>query len=99
MTLFTHMLGWSAFGLTSRLWQLGIQQRPLNTNLVATGLVMATFSGIGYFAHDWQERSRVMIADHRERLAAASETRKQQKLGQVSAVREHVTEREASTSH
>jgi len=33
MPLFSHMIGWSAFGLASRLWQLGIQQRPLATSL------------------------------------------------------------------
>ncbi|EJD46000.1 hypothetical protein AURDEDRAFT_165063 [Auricularia subglabra TFB-10046 SS5] len=75
MTLLTHMLGWSLFGLGSRLWQLGIQQRPLHSNLWGHAIAISSFSGIGYFAHDWQERSRDILAEQRRKVEAKNVAR------------------------
>ncbi|KIJ51012.1 hypothetical protein M422DRAFT_27104 [Sphaerobolus stellatus SS14] len=68
MAVLTSILGGSGFGLLVRLWQLGIQKRPLSQNLPAHISYMAGFGFLGYWADVWEVRSNHLIAQRKETI-------------------------------
>ncbi|KAI0264405.1 hypothetical protein BC834DRAFT_882911 [Gloeopeniophorella convolvens] len=69
MALLSSILGFSLFGLGARLGQLGIQKRNLLDNPGAHALSMLAFGYVGYWAHQWDERAGVLIAEKRAEIA------------------------------
>ncbi|KAI0280792.1 hypothetical protein BGY98DRAFT_961876 [Russula aff. rugulosa BPL654] len=74
MALLSSILGFSLFGLSARIGQLGIQKRNLLENPGGHLISMLAFGYFGYWAHQWDERATVLIAEKR---AEISERRKQ----------------------
>ncbi|ETW83159.1 hypothetical protein HETIRDRAFT_316714 [Heterobasidion irregulare TC 32-1] len=70
MALLTSIFGFSLFGLAARLGQLGIQKRNLFDNPGGHVISMLAFGYAGYWAHQWDERAAVLIAEKRAEIAA-----------------------------
>ncbi|KZV80348.1 hypothetical protein EXIGLDRAFT_845644 [Exidia glandulosa HHB12029] len=98
MTLLTHMVGWSLFGLGARLWHLGIQQRPLHSGPIAHAVAMGSFAGIGYFSYGYQERSREILADIRSKVSQRQEERTERAKERVSQVKAALDAKKANNS-
>jgi len=69
MALLSSILGFSLFGLGARVGQLGIQKRNLLENPGGHIISMLAFGYLGYWAHQWDERAAVLIADKRAEIA------------------------------
>ncbi|KAI0254940.1 hypothetical protein BJV78DRAFT_1088915, partial [Lactifluus subvellereus] len=69
MALLSSILGFSLFGLGARIGQLGIQKRNLLENPGGHVISMLAFGYLGYWAHRWDERAAVLIADKRAEIA------------------------------
>ncbi|KAI0319225.1 hypothetical protein OF83DRAFT_1055420 [Amylostereum chailletii] len=69
MALISTILGFSLWGLASRVGQLGIQKRNLLDNPGGHVLAMGAFGFAGYWAHVWEERSTELIAQKRAQIA------------------------------
>ncbi|KAI0001411.1 hypothetical protein BJV74DRAFT_718977, partial [Russula compacta] len=69
MALLSSILGFSLFGLGARLGQLGIQKRNLLENPGGHLVSMLAFGYLGYWAHQWDERAAVLIAEKRTEIA------------------------------
>ncbi|KAI0065328.1 hypothetical protein BV25DRAFT_1913918 [Artomyces pyxidatus] len=69
MPLLSSILGFSLFGLAARVGQLGIQKRNLLDNPGGHVISMVVFGYVGYWAHRWDERAAVLIADKRAQIA------------------------------
>ncbi|KAH7930203.1 hypothetical protein BV22DRAFT_981374, partial [Leucogyrophana mollusca] len=69
MALFSTIVGFSFFGLASRFGQLAIQKRNLMDNLGGHAVAMGAFGFAGYWAHRWDERAGVMLAEKRAEIA------------------------------
>lgn len=74
MALLSTILGFSLFGLSARIGQLGIQKRNLLENPGGHIISMLAFGYLGYWAHRWDERASVLIAEKRAEIV---ERRKQ----------------------
>jgi hypothetical protein len=68
MTVLTSIAGWAAFGLTARMYALGIQKRPLLDGIGAHFAVAGAFGALGYFIHQVQERQINRIHDRKQVL-------------------------------
>ncbi|OCH95341.1 hypothetical protein OBBRIDRAFT_700558, partial [Obba rivulosa] len=68
MAILSNILGFSLFGLASRMGQLSIERRPFTSNPASTGLCMAVFGYAGYWAWRWDERAAVILAEKRAQL-------------------------------
>ncbi|OCK78004.1 hypothetical protein K432DRAFT_427597 [Lepidopterella palustris CBS 459.81] len=64
------MLFWSGFGVAVRLWQLGIEMRPLfNKESLWVYPVYASIGGsFGYWLTGVEQRQFKLLADRRDRL-------------------------------
>jgi len=62
------IIGFSLWGLASRVGQLGIQKRPLMSNPKMHVLAMGIFGYLGYWAHIWDERAQVLIAEKQQEI-------------------------------
>ncbi|PCH42202.1 hypothetical protein WOLCODRAFT_31859, partial [Wolfiporia cocos MD-104 SS10] len=69
MAMLSTILGFSAFGLAARVGQLGIMKRNIYDNLGGHALSMLVFGYVGYWAHRWDERAEVLIAEKRAQIA------------------------------
>ncbi|KAH9002992.1 hypothetical protein EDB86DRAFT_3073477 [Lactarius hatsudake] len=69
MPLLSSILGFSLFGLGARIGQLGIQKRNLLDNPGGHVISMLAFGYLGYWAHQWDERASVLIAEKRAEIA------------------------------
>ncbi|TFY78054.1 hypothetical protein EWM64_g5958 [Hericium alpestre] len=69
MPLLSNVLGFSLFGLAARIGQLGIQKRNIFDNPGGHVIAMVTFGFAGYWAHQWDERAAVLIAEKRAQIA------------------------------
>ncbi|KAG8906797.1 hypothetical protein FRB99_006064 [Tulasnella sp. 403] len=74
MVLLNNILGFSAFGIGVRAFQLGIQKRSLTSNPLAYGLSALGFGAFGYMVDGWEKRQVELIAEKEELL---KERRKQ----------------------
>ncbi|KAG8704847.1 hypothetical protein FRC09_003286 [Ceratobasidium sp. 395] len=66
MAVLGNVLGFGAFGMAARAWQLGVQKRPI---LQAPGSYLlsgAIFGGIGYWLVGVEERQNVLLAQKRK---------------------------------
>jgi len=79
MALLSSILGFSLFGLGARVGQLGIQKRNLLENPGGHIISMLAFGYLGYWAHRWDERAAVLIADKRAEIAE----RRRQRIAQA----------------
>ncbi|KAI0300906.1 hypothetical protein BC826DRAFT_991243 [Russula brevipes] len=79
MALLSSILGFSLFGLGARMGQLGIQKRNLLENPGGHIISMLAFGYLGYWAHRWDERAAVLIADKRAEIAE----RRRQRIAQA----------------
>lgn len=70
MAMFTTILGFSLFGLASRIGQLGIQKRNLFENLGGHAIAMGAFGYAGYWAHRWDVYSTELLKQKRAEIAA-----------------------------
>ncbi|EMD34024.1 hypothetical protein CERSUDRAFT_117537 [Gelatoporia subvermispora B] len=68
MPILSNVLGFSLFGLASRLGQLSIEHRKLTSNPAATALCTAVFGYAGYWAWRWDERAAVILAEKRAQI-------------------------------
>ncbi|KAH9964356.1 hypothetical protein BGW80DRAFT_1117180, partial [Lactifluus volemus] len=68
MALLSSILGFSLFGLGARVGQLGIQKRNLLENPGGHLISMLAFGYLGYWAHQWDERAGVLIAEKRAEI-------------------------------
>ncbi|KAF8486064.1 hypothetical protein DFH94DRAFT_688428 [Russula ochroleuca] len=68
MALLSSILGFSLFGLGARIGQLGIQKRNLLENPGGHLISMLAFGYLGYWAHRWDERAGVLIAEKRAEI-------------------------------
>jgi len=74
------ILGWAAFGAGVRLWQLGIEMRPLFHKRTWIGYpIFASISGaFGYYIEGMEERQQKILEARKQRLlekrARAKET-------------------------
>ncbi|EGN98900.1 hypothetical protein SERLA73DRAFT_136938 [Serpula lacrymans var. lacrymans S7.3] len=75
MTLLGSVVGFSFFGLASRFGQLSIQKRNLMDNPGGHVLAMAVFGFAGYWAHQWDERAGVILAEKRAEITERRERR------------------------
>ncbi|KAI0043819.1 hypothetical protein FA95DRAFT_1562899 [Auriscalpium vulgare] len=69
MALLSSVVGFSLFGLAARVGQLGIQKRNLFDNPGGHVIAMGVFGFAGYWAHRWDERAAVLIAEKRAQIA------------------------------
>jgi len=69
MALLSSILGFSLFGFGARIGQLGIQKRNLLENPGGHIISMLAFGYLGYWAHQWDERAAVLIAEKRAEIA------------------------------
>ncbi|EIM91095.1 uncharacterized protein STEHIDRAFT_144522 [Stereum hirsutum FP-91666 SS1] len=81
MALISTMLGFSAFGVATRCWALGIQHRPIYDWPLGHVLVGLTFGGLGYGAHQWDIRASEILAEKRAEIAA----RRQRQIERIEA--------------
>jgi hypothetical protein len=96
MTLPTSIVGFSLFGLAARFGQLVIQKRPFlhsthwqNTPLplqraqdpLGHVIAMGMFGFAGYWAHQWDERSQVLLAEKRAQITE----RRQRQIAKAAA--------------
>jgi hypothetical protein len=68
MPLLTNIVGFSLFGLLSRFGQLGIQKRSLVDNPGGHLIAMGVFGYAGYWAHRWDQRAGVLLAEKRAEI-------------------------------
>ncbi|KAI9683861.1 MAG: hypothetical protein M1829_004195 [Trizodia sp. TS-e1964] len=71
------VLFWTGFGLAVRLWQLGIEMRPLfnKESLWAYPLFGAVGGSFGYWLTGVEDRQFKMLADRRDNLLAKRKRR------------------------
>ncbi|KAI9456007.1 hypothetical protein F5148DRAFT_384383 [Russula earlei] len=67
--MLSSIIGFSLFGLGARIGQLGIQKRNLLDNPGGHLISMLAFGYLGYWAHRWDERASVLIAEKRAEIA------------------------------
>jgi len=74
MTLLSNVLGFAAFGVGARMWQLGIQKRPIASGPAVYAILATAFGTVGYWAEDIEKRQIQLIhkkeAEIRERREA-----------------------------
>jgi len=63
MPLLPNLLGFSAFGLAVRAFQLGIQRKPVASGPVAYLLSGAGFGAVGYVVTGWEQRQAELILE------------------------------------
>ncbi|KAF7970086.1 hypothetical protein HWV62_25074 [Athelia sp. TMB] len=75
MSLFANVLGFSLFGLASRMGQLAIQKRNPLDNFTGHIIAMGVFGYGGYWAYRWDIRAAELIAEKRAQIAERREQR------------------------
>lgn len=68
MALLSNVLGFSLFGLATRIGQLGIQKRNLFDNPGGHLIAMGVFGYAGYWAYRWDIRAGDLIRQKREEI-------------------------------
>ncbi|KAG8747341.1 hypothetical protein FRC10_001520 [Ceratobasidium sp. 414] len=71
MTVLGNVLGFGAFGMAARAWQLGVQKRPITQTPGSYLLSGAVFGAIGYWLVGVEERQNVLLAQKRKVSACA----------------------------
>ncbi|KAF8606571.1 hypothetical protein BDV93DRAFT_469083 [Ceratobasidium sp. AG-I] len=66
MAVLGNVLGFGAFGMAARAWQLGIQKRSLFQTPGSYLLSGGVFGAIGYWLVGVEERQTVLIAEKRK---------------------------------
>ncbi|KAF1815055.1 hypothetical protein P152DRAFT_378484, partial [Eremomyces bilateralis CBS 781.70] len=64
------ILFWGGFGIAVRLWQLGIQMRPLfdRSHIIAYPIYAAVGGGFGFWLDGFEKRQFRYVTDMKERL-------------------------------
>ncbi|QRV89898.1 hypothetical protein RhiJN_17916 [Ceratobasidium sp. AG-Ba] len=68
MSLLGNVLGFGAFGMAARAWQLGIQKRPILQSPGSYLLSGGVFGAIGYWIVGVEERQNFLLAQKRKEL-------------------------------
>ncbi|KAJ7475968.1 hypothetical protein FB451DRAFT_263907 [Mycena latifolia] len=70
MPLLGHVVGGAVFGLAARFWQLGIQRRPMMTNLYGHAACMGFFGFTGYWWWEATVYMKAVLEDKENELRA-----------------------------
>jgi len=64
------ILGWAAFGVGVRMWQLGIEMRPLFERRAAIGypIFASIAAAFGYYLEGVEDRQRQILEERKARL-------------------------------
>ncbi|KAI5816965.1 hypothetical protein BZA77DRAFT_311455 [Pyronema omphalodes] len=64
------IVGWAAFGGLVRMWQLGIEMRPIWSKQTAIGypIFMTIAGGVGYYLKGVEERQDALLEERKQKL-------------------------------